>query len=88
MPLIYFIRAYTQSVAGSEIFGVIGLSSLYFGFFIGPVLYAIISHKVEAYKLMIISNTLALIFMGFMVVFRSGISISVMHNVGGNLYGT
>lgn len=77
MPLIYFIRAYTQDIAGSEIFGAIGLSSLYLGFFIGPVLYAAISHKVEAYKLMTVSNTLALIFMGVMVVFRNGAAISL-----------
>ena len=77
MPLMYFTRIYTQEVTGSALSGAFALSSLYFGLFIGDVAYAFISHKVKPFKLMIISNSLTLVFLGAMLVFRNAAAISV-----------
>lgn len=77
LPLIYFTSTYTQGVTGSEMLGALGLSSLYFGFFLGSVVYAVVCHKIESYRLMIASNTLSLLFMGAMLIFKNGIAISV-----------
>ncbi len=77
MPLVYFVRIYAEGATGPGISGAIALSCLYFGFFAGGLIFAFISHKVDLYKLMIISNSLSLLMMGAMMIFGSGAAIAL-----------
>ena len=78
MPLIYFVRIYAEGATGSGVSGATVLSCLYFGFFAGGLIFALISHKVDLYKLMIISNTLCLLMMVAMLTVSGGAAIAIL----------
>ena len=77
MPLIFFVRIYAEGISGSGISGALVLSCLYLGFFAGGLIFALISHKIDLYKLMIISNSLSLLMMGAMLTVGSGAAIAL-----------
>ncbi len=77
MPLIYFVRIYAQEMTGTDLGGALVLSSFYLGLFAGAVIFAVISHKADLYKFMIVSNSLCLLMLAGMLIFGGAVPIAI-----------
>lgn len=83
MPLLYFISGYAENIRGIATDGAIVLTALFIGWLIGCIIYANISHLVSIYKILLISNIIAVFVFSAMFIFDNVIAMGILSMLGG-----
>jgi len=82
-PIIFFLSSYAGNIRGLATDGAVAVAIFYFGLLVGRMVYAKISHNYSGFKIMIFSNSLAIIAFAAMLFTTSFISVWIFAFIGG-----